>query len=360
MDLKTKLGNLVLENPFMPASGPLTGTGDKLVALSNYHLGALVTKTISTTLPQLSRPFMRGEKNFIMNVEPWSEYGVDTWEKEFLPQVRRQAQQPLFVSLGYTDSDMRALIPRLDHLADGYEISTHYVGKELAPMRRTIQMLRSLTEKPIYMKISPHFPNPAEFAEMVMEHGGNGVVAINSLGPAMRIDLEKRRVVMGNQNGVAWMSGPAVKPIALALVSTIKRAVPECEVIGVGGVESAKDVVEFLLAGASAVQMLSAALLHGHQLYRKILEDLPGVLEQYHFSSVADVIHTPLQMGGLSYEVAYPHFEQNRCISCGICEKVCPFFAISRGAAGMVADHDKCMGCGLCRTRCPKQAISGV
>ncbi|MEA4972147.1 MAG: 4Fe-4S binding protein [Candidatus Metalachnospira sp.] len=360
MDLTTKLANMTLNNPLMPASGPLVGTGEKIIALSKYNLGALVTKTISAKVPDISRPFMQGEGNFIMNCEPWSEYDIEVWKNEFLPQVKKETVQPLFVSLGYSDDDMRYLIPQVNEFADAYEISTHYVGKDLAPMKKTIKMIRSLTDKPVYMKVSPHFPSPIEFAEMVLDNGGNGIVAINSLGPSMKIDLASRSVKIGNKDGQVWLSGPAIKPVALAFVNNVKRAVPECEIIGVGGVETAEDVIEFLLAGANAVQMLSAALLKGHELYGKILKDLPSALEKYSFKSVEDVVNTELRVGNLTYEKAYPVFDADACVLCGICEKVCPFFAISKDNGEMKADTQKCMGCGLCRTRCPKKAISGV
>lgn len=360
MDLTTKLAGMKLENPLMPGSGPLSGTGSKLVSLSGYGLGGLVTKTISSKIPEIPRPFMRGEGNFIMNCEPWSEYDVDTWAGEFLPEVKEKTTQPLFVSLGYSNEDMKYLIPKVDMFADGYEISTHYVGKDLKPMRETMKMLRTLTEKPVYMKVSPHFPDPVSFSEMVLQEGGNGIVAINSLGPSMKINLETRSVPMGNPDGQVWMSGPAIKPIALAFINNVKRHVPECEIIGVGGISSAEDVLEFLLAGASAVEMLSAALLKGKQLYRKILEDLPGALEKYHFTSVQEVVNTELKIPDYYHEKTVPVFDRDKCVECSICENVCPFFAISKSNHGMTADGHKCMGCGLCRTRCPKKAISNV
>lgn len=360
MDLTTTLANMTLQTPLLPASGPLVGTAEKIIALSHYDLGAMVTKTISARLPEIPRPFMQGYGNFIMNCEPWSEYEADCWEQEFLPQIKKEIKQPVLVSLGYSDEDMRYLIPKMEPFADGYEISTHYVGKELTPMRKTIQMLRELTDKPIYMKVSPHFPDPVAFAEMVMDCGGTGIVAINSLGPSMRIDLETRSVPMGNKDGQVWMSGPAIKPIALAFVNNVKRHVPECEIIGVGGVETAEDVLEFLLAGANAVEMLSAALLKGHELYGKILADLPAALQKYHFSSVKEVVDTELNIHTLNYEKTVPQFDNEKCVRCGICEKVCPFFAISSTEQGMTVKAEKCMGCSLCKTRCPRKAISRV
>jgi dihydroorotate dehydrogenase (fumarate) len=360
MDITTTLANMTLESPLLPASGPLVGTAEKMIALSKYGLGAMVTKTISARLPEIPHPFMQGYGNFIMNCEPWSEYDADVWEQEFLPEIKSQIKQPLLISLGYSDEDMRYLIPKLDRFADGYEISTHYVGKDLSPMLQTIKMLKKLTDKPVYMKVSPHFPDPVAFAQMVMENGGSGIVAINSLGPSMKIDLSGRCVPVGNKDGQVWMSGPAIKPIALAFVNNVKRHVPECEIIGVGGVETADDVLEFLLAGANAVEMLSAALLRGHGLYKKILEDLPAALEKYNFSSVKEVVDTELKIQSPVYEKKTPEFDEEKCVKCGICEKVCPFFAISKSTQGMKVNEEKCMGCSLCRTRCPKHAISNV
>ena len=358
MDITAELAGMKLKSPLLPASGPLTGTAEKLIELSRFPLGALVTKTISVEKPDIPRQFIQGYGNFIMNCEPWSEYSADVWKKEFLPVVKRKAAQPLFISLGYSADDMKHLVPLMNGFADGYEISTHYTGKDLSPVEETVRTVRGLTDKPVYMKVSPHFPDPVAFAEAVMENGGNGIVAVNSLGPSMKIDLSSRSVAIGNKEGQAWMSGPAIKPVALAFVNNIRRHVPGCEIIGVGGVETAEDVLEFLLAGADAVEMLSAALLKGRGLYQKIIDDLPGVLEKYHFSSVREVVETDLKISSTAYGNGKPVFDAERCVKCGICQNICPFFAIEKTDICMNVNPDKCLGCGLCITRCPKNAVS--
>lgn len=360
MDITTTLAGKRLENPVLPGSGPIGGTAEKLCALSDMGLGALVTKTITTHEPVINRPFIYGEKNFIMNCEPWSEYMFDVWKEQFFPLIVENKKQPLLISLGYSDDDMRRLIPLFNDFADGFEISTHYVGKDLSPMEKTIRMIRELTDKPVYMKVSPHFPDPIGFAQMVMENKGTGIVAINSLGPSMKIDLETRSVPIGNQDGQVWMSGPVIKPIALALIHQIKRAVPACEIIGVGGAASAEDVLEFLLAGANAVEILSAALLYGMDLYKKIIKELPIALEKYHFSSIQQVVETPLQITTGQKQKFTPVMDQKRCVHCGLCKKVCPFFALETSGEQIKVNVEKCMGCGLCKSRCPKQAIVGV
>ncbi len=355
MNLKTTFDGLVLENPLMPASGPLVGDTEKLLFMKDAGCGAVVTKTISTKEPHIPKPCIYGDKQYVMNSELWSEYPVEKWVKEFLPLYQKQKDRPLIISVGYSKDDMEVLIPLLDPFADAFEVSTHYVGTDLSVIAQTVKTIRSHTKKPFYMKISPHIPNPAEFARIIKENGANGIVAINSLGPTMKIDIASRSILYGNESGFVWTSGPVIKNLALATVYQIKKAEPSLTVIGVGGIQSADDVIEFLLAGASGVQMLSAALLKGKQLYAKIISDLPKRLEFYGFSSVEDVINTSLT-NNVKYKASLPSLIEEKCIKCNICVNVCPYFAISMKDK-ITFDPNKCFECGLCVVKCPTDAI---
>lgn len=359
MDLKTNLSGIKLDNPLMPASGPLVGDYEKIKAISDFGVGAVVTKTISSKAAKVVRPCIYAGGNFVMNAELWSEYDLEVWLKDFLPKIRAGIDKPLFISVGYSKEDMNYLIPKLNPYADGFEISTHYVGKDLSVIKEILLTIRKYTSKPIYMKISPHIPDPVAFAKMVIENGGNGVVAINSLGPTMKIDITSRKVLVGNKEGEVWTSGPAIKPIALALINKIKREVPNCSVIGVGGIASAEDVIEFLLVGADAVQLLSAAMLKGKDLYEKIIKDLPKTLEKYGFDSIEAVISTKLITGDVKYTPTFPKIIYDKCTFCKLCERVCPYFAIT-SKDKIEVDEKKCFGCGLCQSKCPKGAIEGL
>jgi len=359
-DLSTQIAGIPLSNPLMPASGPLVGDAKKMKALADFGLGALVSKTISQKGAIVPRPCIYGDKNSIMNAELWSEYPAETWLEDFLPRIKAETSQPLILSAGYTAEDMEVLIPKLDPFADAFEVSTHYVGKDLDVLARTVRTIRSLSTKPFFMKLSPHTPDPVAFAETVMKNGGQGIVAINSLGPTLKIDIKNRSILVGNAQGEVWTSGPVIKPLALALIRRIKDALPECVLIGTGGLASAEDVLEFLLAGADAVQMLSAAMLRGKDLYEKILKDLPKTLEKYGFSSIAEVRESRLKPVQLRMEAQNPIFDHDRCTHCGLCEKICPYFAIDGSSGRMVVDPAECFGCGLCQSRCPVSAISAV
>lgn len=361
IDLSTEICGLRLANPLMPASGPLVGDARKIAAVAACGVGALVSKTISRQAAVVPRPCIVGDRQSVMNAELWSEHPAEAWIDGFLPALDGTlGGRPLILSLGYTKDDMAALIPRVDRYASAYEISTHYVGKNLDAIAETVRTIRSLSAKPFFMKLSPHIPDPVGFAAMVLENGGNGVVAINSLGPTIRIDIGGRCLPVANPQGEVWTSGPVIKPLALALVRRIKDALPQCVVVGAGGLASADDLIEFLLAGADAAQMLSAAMLRGRDLYAKILADLPGRLRHWGFDSVAQVRATRLKPAAVRYEARPPVFDHARCTRCGLCENACPYVAIGRADGRMAVDPAECFGCGLCQSRCPVGAISGV
>ena len=355
MKLQVTFDGMTLDNPLMPASGPIVGDADKLLYLQQEGVGALVTKTISTKEPHIPRPCIYGDKTYVMNSELWSEHDAARWITEFLPQLQANKDRPLIVSAGYSNEDMETLIPKLDPFADAFEISTHYVGKDLSVIANTVRTIRSHTTKPIYLKISPHIPDPVAFAKAVQDAGASGIVAINSLGPTMHIDVATRSIQYAPESGFVWMSGPAIKPVALATVYRIKQALPDFTVIGVGGIASAEDVLEFMLAGADAVQMLSAALIKGKQLYKKIIEDLPKVLDQYGFSSIEDVRQTTLS-NPVTYEPRLPVLVEDKCTKCDLCVKVCPYFAIEMKDK-ITIDPRQCFGCGLCISKCPTHAL---
>ena len=355
MNLKTSFDGLHLENPLMPAAGPLVGDLEKLIFMKDAGCGAVVTKTISTHEPMIPKPCIYGDRDYVMNSELWSEYSKEIWLEQILPEYKKINDRPLIISVGYSKEDMEVLIPLLDPYADAFEVSTHYVGTNLSVIADTVKTIRSHTKKPIYMKISPHIPNPPEFARVIKENGANGIVAINSLGPTMKIDIATRSILYGNEKGFVWTSGPVIKNLALATVYQIKQAEPSLTVIGVGGIQNADDVIEFLLAGASGVQMLSAALLKGKQLYKKIIDDLPKRLEYYGFKSVEDVIESTLK-NNVKYKANVPHLIEEKCIKCMLCVKVCPYFAISFNER-IEFDPKKCFECGLCVVKCPTDAI---
>ncbi|MFW6048977.1 MAG: nitronate monooxygenase, partial [Candidatus Bipolaricaulota bacterium] len=173
--------------------------------------------------------------------------------------------------------------------ADAFELSSHYLGRNPDPIREIAATATRLTDKPVLIKLSPHVPDLKEFAQAAVDGGASGIVAINSLGPGLQIDLETMDSTLGSDDGYGWLSGPPIKHIALRAVNEIYNAV-DVPVIGVGGISTARDLLEFVAAGATGTQMLSAALSDGSSKYGEVLENLPKELEKLGKNSVEELI----------------------------------------------------------------------
>ena len=355
MDLSIELLGKKFSNPLGPAAGPLCEGLENMLFFNDNSCGYMVSKTISIEGAIVKKPCIAGTSNTIYNRELWSELHSDEWIETILPKVFSEKKKPLIISVGYKEEDFKYLIPKLDPFADFFEISTHYVKENLDGIVRSI---RENTDKPIFMKLSPHVTDYLGFVKKVIGAGATGIVAINSLGPATAVDLKNRSLLLGDE---VWISGPVIKPIALHRVYHIRKAFPDIPIIGVGGIAKAEDVLEFIFAGADLVQMLSSALIKGRYLYDKIVKDLPKALEKYGFSSIEEIRKVRKETIFKVEEEKknnFPEFNEN-CTLCGLCVKICPAGALSEDRK-IIVDKNKCIQCGLCESRCPYDAISGV
>lgn len=357
MNLAVKLGRIDLTNPVMPASGPLTGDERKMLAIAEMGVGAMVTKTIAPVAAIVPKPCIVATNHYLVNTELWSEFPPGKWLSEFLPRFKAGSSLPLIVSLGYSVKDLEKLVPLFSDLADAFELSTHYVADDPQLMRRLIGTVKNNTDKPVFLKLDPSVPEPSKMAALVQSAGGDGLVAINSLGPVYHFDPRLNRSPLGSESGFGWLSGPAIKGVALAFLRRLKVGC-DLPIVGVGGIICANDVVDFLCAGASAVQLLSAALMKGKNVYKKIIEELPVALDKRGFSSAAQAIGS-LEQPEESYTLRTPVIDRDRCVRCGLCVAVCPYFALTL-TDRVEVDLTECFGCGLCESRCPVGAIGGV
>ncbi len=289
-DLSVDLCGIKLANPLLPGSGPPGDGLGKLLGLQAAGIGALVTKTISPGSPDVPRPKIAFDGDLFFNVEKWSERKPEEWQSQILPALEERST-PLFLSLGYSPEDLEELIPLFDPLVDGFEISTHYVATKENLLRNMVRHARSLTKKPLLMKLSWHGGDPVANAAVCAGEGADGITAINSIGPVMAIDIERRSSRLGTTHPYMWLSGPAIKPMALRAVYDIARAVT-IPVIACGGVTRGADVIEFLLAGATAVQSCTALLRRGPPLVGEIITDVREWCVRNGVASLAEIVGT--------------------------------------------------------------------
>ncbi|MBN2796092.1 MAG: 4Fe-4S binding protein [Clostridia bacterium] len=353
--LKVTLLNKEFKNPLLPASGPTVGSLHSLKFFNENQVGGIVTKTIRIEGAEVHKPCIVEKNKIIHNTELWSELPLKKWVDDILPNLKKELKKPLIVCAGYTSDDFKISIPQLKEYADFFEVSTHY-GKD--GLKELVSTITSLTDVPVFVKLSPHIQDYLSFIAIAIENGAKGIVAMNSLGPGAVIDLNKKSVTIGVNEGQSWISGPAIKPVALQRVMSIRAHYPDLPIIACGGVSSAEDVLEFILAGADLVQMLSSALIKGRQLYDQIIKDLPRIMDQYDIESIealrkTSLSLTPQGLGG------FPVIDHEQCILCSKCVNICPEIAMMKDGH-ILNDQDRCIRCGLCESSCPTQAIKGV
>jgi dihydroorotate dehydrogenase subfamily 1 len=292
----------------------------------------------------------------MVNTELWSELPPERWlEHEY--GLARTAGLPLIVSLGYTAEEIAELAPRVRPFADAVELSTHYIGEDPAPMVGAVRAAKRALDVPVFVKLSPHGHDMAGAAGLAQDAGADGIAAINSFGPVLALDIETRMPRLGGQNGYGWLSGPAIKPLAVRCVRDIARAV-DIPVIGVGGIARGTDVVEFLMAGASAVQVCTAAILRGPSVFGKIAGELEAWLDAHGHASVREVVGVALTRGWPAGRPEIPVLDPDACNGCGICETSCVYGAIHVVDGRIALDGERCSRCGLCVTRCRRDALA--
>jgi dihydroorotate dehydrogenase subfamily 1 len=357
-NLSTEIAGIRLANPVMPAAGPPGWNGEAMKACAEGGAGAIVAKTVSVQPATVPTPNMARIPGGFLNTELWSELPVEQFIAREYP-IAQKAGVPLIVSLGYTAEEIAQLAPRVRPFADALELSTHYIGDDPAPMMAAIRAAKGTVDMPVLVKLSP-FRDMATAAQAAAEAGADGIVAVNSFGPCMGVDIETGQMLMGSKEGYGWLSGAALKPLALRCVFDVARAV-DLPIIGVGGITRGSDAIEFFMVGASAVGVCTAAILKGPQVYGKIAREIDAWLDAHGYTSVEDVRGLAIQRRQerefRTHHVP-PTINVDTCTGCGLCEASCVYDAIHVVNDKAEITPEACYGCGLCVTRCPVRALS--
>lgn len=263
VDLSVKIGSLQLRNPIMLASGTV-GYGNEISEFSNLNkLGAIVTKSLSLK-PRKGNPPQRIVETpaGMLNAIGLANVGVEEFLKEKIPFIKKY-DVPLICNIAASTVDEYVECTRIldsEETIKAFEINVScpnvkdgglQFGNDVKAVANVTAKVRAVTNKPLIIKLSPNVSYISEFAQVVKDEGGDAVSAINTLvGTAFNIFTRKPKIF--NVNG--GLSGPAIKPIALAKVLEISRKV-NIPIIGIGGIMNWKDIIEFIIVGASAVQI---------------------------------------------------------------------------------------------------------
>lgn len=295
--LNVELPGLSLKNPIIPASGCF-GFGGEFASLYDLSLlGGIMIK--ATTLePRFGNPTPRvaetgagmlnaiglqnpGLKGVLENELPWLEQfdtpiiaNVAGSQVDDYVEVAKQISQA---------KNVHAL--ELNISCPNVKTGGIAFGTDPNMAASLTKAVKEVSSVPVYVKLSPNVANIVEIAQAIEAAGADGLTMINTL-IGMRLDLKTGKPILANKTG--GLSGPAVKPVAVRMVHEVSQAV-SIPIIGMGGVQSAEDVLEFLLAGASAVAVGTANFVNPF-ICPEIIEELPNVLAAYGYSSVEECI----------------------------------------------------------------------
>ena len=297
VQLSTKIGSLELKNPVMTASGTF-GYGTEYADFMDIsRLGAIIVKG-TTLAPRQGNPYPRMAEtpSGMLNAVGLQNKGVDYFVDHIYPEVRKIGTAIIVNVSGSCIDDYvqtASIINTLDDIpAIELNISCPNVkqggmafGVNPESAAQVVSAVRKAYDKTLIVKLSPNVTDITEIARAVEGAGADSVSLINTM-LGMAIDAEKRRPILSTVTG--GMSGPAVKPVALRMVWQTAKAV-KIPVIGLGGICSATDAIEFLLAGASAIQIGTANFIDP-SISEKVVDGIADYLERHGFSSVQEVI----------------------------------------------------------------------
>ena len=298
MVTKVNLCGIELDNPIIPASGTF-GFGYEFAELYDINILGTFSFKGTTKDPRFGNPTPRIAECTagMINAVGLQNPGVDRVISEELPKLAKCFNKPVMANVsGFSVEDYAYTCERLDKEAQvgwlevnvscpnvhGGGMSFGTDPKAAAEVTRAV---KSVTTKPVILKLSPNVTNIVEIAKACEDAGADGISLINTL-LGMRIDLRRRKPVIANVMG--GFSGPAIFPVALRMVYQVASAV-SVPVIGMGGVSTADDVIEMMLAGATAVEVGAANLVDPFAC-KNIIDSLPEAMQKYGINNLNEII----------------------------------------------------------------------
>ena len=293
------IGGIELKNPVMTASGTFGYAREYERLVDLHRLGGIIVKGLSLE-PSKGNPSPRIVETpcGMLNAIGLENVGLAAFVKDKLPFLKG-LKTPVFVNIyGKNIAEYAELAARLDDIEDvsGIEVNISCPNVKSGGMAfgaypdsasEVVRAVRDRTEKPLMVKLSPNVTDITEIARSVEAEGADSISLINTI-TGMAIDIETRRPKLANITG--GLSGPAIKPVALRMVWQTAQSV-KIPVIGIGGIMTAKDALEFLIAGAVAVQIGTANFINTHATI-DIIEGIEAFLMERNIADIANIIGT--------------------------------------------------------------------
>lgn len=295
-DTRVTIAGVEWKNPVTVASGTF-GSGEEFADFVDLNkLGAVTTKGIAN-VPWTGNPTPRVAEVYggMLNAIGLQNPGIELFCKRDIPYLKQYDTKIIVNVCGHAPEEYLAVVERLaDEPADMLEINISCpnvnagflaFGQDARHVEKLTGQIKKLAKQPIIMKLTPNVTDITEIAKAAEAGGADAISLINTL-TGMKIDIHKRAFALANKTG--GMSGPAVHPVAVRMVYQASHAV-KIPVIGMGGIQSAEDAIEFILAGASAVSV-GTANFHNPAVTMEVIDGIEKYMERYGFATVEEMV----------------------------------------------------------------------
>ena len=296
MNTQVTIAGVTFKNPVMTASGTFGSGMEYSQFVDLNELGAVVTKGVAN-VPWPGNPTPRVAETYggMLNAIGLQNPGIDVFIERDLPFLAKYDTKVIVNVCGKTVEDYLETVERLgDTNVDMLEINVSCpnvkegaiaFGQRADCLEDITSRIKKVAKQPVIMKLSPNVTDITEMARAAEAGGADAVSLINTI-TGMKIDIHRRAFALANKTG--GLSGPAIKPVAVRMVYQVYEAV-KIPIIGMGGVSTAEDVIEMMLAGATAVEVGAANLVNPY-ICRDIIERLPEVMDKYRINTLSEII----------------------------------------------------------------------
>ncbi|MDR1801875.1 MAG: 4Fe-4S binding protein [Lachnospiraceae bacterium] len=386
MDLRVDIAGVTLNSPIISSSSIDGMDGDRICAVSEYKLGAATTKTIVKDMQQDVLPNMKAVRGqSMMNCVFGTNLTAEQWFNIEFPKALK-AGIPIIANMAGTNPDEAIELAKGCEAAGAsfieYPTACPHMGNILEAMfpglkiplpevsdpgdyARQIEAVKKAVNIPVIAKFSSIYHLTCKtWARAVEDAGADAISAADSIGPVMGINIEDGEPLLGGPRGYSGLTGAAIKPLVLRMVLEITEEV-KIPVIGIGGISSAEEAIEYIMAGASAVALSSECIFNGYERYGKIYDGIVSFMDRKGYNSIADfkgLTHKKIKerfekKREIIQEIIVPECNTQKCIGCGKCATGCAFGAITMKDKKPVFDEGLCHGCGFCTSVCPVKAL---
>jgi dihydroorotate dehydrogenase (NAD+) catalytic subunit len=289
--LKTTVFGINFKNPVFLAAGIMGETGSALKRMAKNGAGALCTKSVGIERKEgHNNPTMVEVEGGFLNAMGLPNPGVNEYIEEIekiKDDLKRMDVKLIGSIYGKDDKEFSKVAEIIEPYVDLIELNIScphagggygsQIGQNPELSYKVVSAVKDVVNIPVVAKLTPNVADIKEIAKTVVEAGADGITAINTLGPGMVIDINTKKPVLGNK--VGGMSGKAIKPIAIKNVYDIYSVV-DVPIIGVGGITTGYDAIEFMMAGASAVQVGTGVYYRGYDIFNKICDEMEAFLKE--------------------------------------------------------------------------------